>query len=145
MTEVTYTQIDFGSEFYKQSLQLREKILRAPIGMVLRPEDVEGEETQYHFAAIVENQVRGTLVFKSVDTTRAKLRQMAICDTLQGKGVGRNIVEIGEDFLRAHGFEHVSMTARIAASEFYKKLGYKPMKQDAPSFTVPIINMEKYL
>lgn len=120
-----FTEAAHGSADYRAACALREKILRKPLGRVLRTEDIAGEESQFHFIAKNDDgSVVGTVTFKPLSDTHAKLRQMAIDDTLHGKGVGRDLVGFAETQLEAKGFRSIETSAREVAIGFYEKLGY---------------------
>jgi GNAT superfamily N-acetyltransferase len=122
-----YEIIPHGSPDYAATCALRHDVLRVPIGMVLRPEDVDGEERQLHF---VGRDAAGAIVacvlFKPLGPTHIKLRQMAVAPHMHGKGVGRQIIAHAEAEVAARGYRTIETNARHTAQAFYEKLGYTP-------------------
>ena len=116
--------IDFASESYYQTLELRSNYLRKPIGLTLSEADRQNEDKQLHFGVMIEQQLIACAVIKPVDTRIVKLRQMLVIPAFQGVGVGRFLVRQIEHFIMQYSFEEVHANARISANEFYRKLGY---------------------
>lgn len=54
-----------------------------------------------------------------------QLRGMASTKNAQGKGFGRQLMEMAEQKLKSEGVDLLWCNARTVAIEFYKKLGYK--------------------
>ena len=63
------------------------------------------------------------LVEENPETVR--LRQMAVLNDLQGKGIGRALMNFAENLARDRGYKILSMHARKNAIGFYEKMGYK--------------------
>lgn len=121
----TYRQIDYGSAGYKAACELRYQVLRKPIGMELREKDVAGEDAQLHFVAHDDaGRVMACVIFKPLEPTHIKLRQMAVADEAQGKGVGLGLVRFAETAVAALGYRTIETSARHSATGFYEKLGY---------------------
>jgi predicted GNAT family N-acyltransferase len=118
-------EIPYHSQWYEKSKQLRQDVLRTPIGLILSDKDVEGEENQFHIAAIDNDEVVGVIILKPLENGVIKPRQVAIAQTMQGKGLGRDMLVFAESLARTRGFSSVEMSARISAQIFYEKLGYR--------------------
>jgi predicted GNAT family N-acyltransferase len=129
---------------YAASQYFRNQILREPLGLKLNEKDLEGEEKQIHIAAIDENEkIVGTVLLKPIGKTLIKLRQMAVIDALQGKGVGKKLILFAESLANSRGYQTIELHARVSAQTFYTKLGYQA---EGPVFieaSVPTIRMTK--
>lgn len=145
---IAFREIPYGSDLYEQSKIFREEILRRPLGLHLSADDIKGEESQFHFAAIKEPlDVVGTVLLKPLQNNNIKLRQMAVSPLVQGKSLGKRLVLLAEEFATKNGFRFIEMTARISAQGFYEKLGYRTAGDtfiDAIA-PVPSIIMQKHL
>jgi ribosomal protein S18 acetylase RimI-like enzyme len=75
----------------------------------------------------------------------ARLRQMAVLNDLQGKGIGRALMNFAENLARDRGFRCVRMHARLNAIGFYEKVGYKVKGEQFEEITIPHFVMEKNL
>ena len=74
-----------------------------------------------------------------------RLRQMAVADNLQGKGVGRALMIFAENIARDMGYFVLMMHARATAQGFYEKLGYVRKNDVFTELMIPHYIMEKTL
>ena len=120
-----FREITFNSDDYRKTLELRTKILRAPLGKQLSKADLDGEEDQLHFGMFDADALIACVVIKPVENGTGKLRQMAVDESVQGKGIGKLIINKTEIVLREKEFDKITMAARETAIGFYQRLGYK--------------------
>jgi len=124
---MAFTEIDYGSVLYQKTLKLREDILRKPLGLALDPEDLFGEDSQFHFAMIEDETLAACVVVKPLSPVIGKLRQMAVAEQSQGTGLGRALVSGVEASLIDKGFHTLQLSARHSAVGFYRKLDYSTL------------------
>lgn len=74
-----------------------------------------------------------------------RLRQMAVLNDLQGKGIGRALMNFAENLARDRGYKIVRMHARNNVVGFYEKVGYKVKGDQFIEVTIPHFVMEKEL
>lgn len=118
-------EIPYASALYEASKELRNNVLRLPLGMVLNDRDVAGEEEQIHIGAVTEDaKVLASVTLKPLSTTVIKLRQMAVDASQQGSGLGRKLVMFAEQLAYSKGYRVMETHARVVAQGFYEKLGY---------------------
>ena len=137
--------IDHGSKDYKQMVELRYQILRKPLGLSFTKEDLEQEKNNIHIACFDDDKMEGCCMLVPVDNETLQLRQMAVISGLQGKGVGRVLMQFAENISRDRGYKKMIMHARTSALGFYEKLGYKKKGEEFTEVTIPHYLMEKYL
>ena len=137
--------IDHGSTEYKQMLKMRDDILRKPLGLTFDPKELEQEKDNLLIAAFEDDIMLGCcmLVKENADTVR--LRQMAVLNDLQGKGIGRALMQFAENLARDRGYKKISMHARKIAVGFYEKVGYQVKGDEFTEITIPHVIMEKDL
>ncbi|RYZ22325.1 MAG: GNAT family N-acetyltransferase [Chitinophagaceae bacterium] len=137
--------IDHGSPEYAEMVRLREDILRRPLGMSFEPGELEQEKDHILMVAYEDEQLLGCcmLVEEAHDTVR--LRQMAVLNDLQGKGVGKALMSFAENIARDRGYKRITMHARKNAQGFYEKMGYKKNGEEFVEITIPHYVMEKAL
>ncbi|TCZ75038.1 GNAT family N-acetyltransferase [Flaviaesturariibacter aridisoli] len=137
--------IDHGSPEYHQMVQLREVILRQPLGLQFAPDELESEKDNILMAAYEDDHILGCcmLVEEAPDTVR--LRQMAVLDDLQGKGIGKALMNFAENIARDRGYKKITMHARKNAQGFYEKMGYRKRGEEFQEITIPHYVMEKQL
>ena len=94
-------------------------------------------------AAIIEKDGKYLLVEEEPGIVR--LRQMAVINDLQGKGIGRALMQFAENLARDRGYKKITMHARKNAIGFYEKMGYKKSGAEFEEITIPHFVMEKEL
>ena len=137
--------IDHGSPEYRQMVKLRDDILRKPLGLGFTSEELEQEKDHMLIAAVDDGTMRGCCMLVKEGEQTVRLRQMAVTDNQQGKGIGRALMTFAENLARDHGFRKITMHARSNAVGFYEKLGYKIVGNEFEEVTIPHYVMEKNL
>ena len=137
--------IDHGSPEYMQMLKLRDAILRKPLGLSLSPEEVEKEKDNMLIGAFEEERMLGCCMLVEEQPEIVRLRQMAVLNDLQGKGIGRALMNFAENLARDRGFKIIRMHARHNSIGFYEKVGYKVIGDQFIEITIPHFIMEKML
>lgn len=137
--------IDHGSPEYHQMVKLREDILRKPLGLGFTPEELEEEKDNLLIAAFEDEDILGCCMLVEEKPGTVRLRQMAVLNDLQGKGIGRALMNFAENIARDRGYQVLSMHARKNAVGFYEKMGYQVSGDEFMEVTLPHFVMEKRL
>ena len=137
--------IDHGTPEYQQMLKLREDILRRPLGLSFSADELEKEKENLLIAAYEDDQMLGCAMLVEEDPQTVRLRQMAVLNDLQGKGIGRALMNFAENLARDRGYKRITMHARKNAAGFYEKMGYKKVGGEFQEITIPHYLMEKML
>jgi len=137
--------IDHGSKEYLQMVQLRNDILRKPLGLSFTPEELELEKEEILIGAFEDDKMLGCCMLIKSDPSSVRLRQMAVTNNLQGKGIGKALMQFAENIARDRGFRKIIMHARKSATGFYEKLGYQVAGDEFVEVTIPHYVMEKDL
>jgi N-acetylglutamate synthase-like GNAT family acetyltransferase len=138
-------QIDHGTKEYLQMVDLRNEILRKPLGLTFEPEELDREKEDTLISAFEEDILLGCCLLTKVDNKCVRLRQMAVQNNLQGKGIGAAMMNYAENVARDAGYQKMIMHARKTAIGFYEKLGYKVTGKEFEEITIPHYIMEKKL
>ena len=139
-----FREIAFGSAEYEQECNLRNGILRRPLGLNVYDENLERERGQLHFGLFdSDGAIIGCAVAVPLSETLAKIRQMAVAEASRGQGLGRRIMESVEERLRLRGFRELTLHARVVAAGFYTKLGFSVVGEEFVEVTVPHVAMRK--
>ena len=138
-------QIDFGTPEYRQMLALRYEILRKPLGLDFTPEELKQEENDILIAAFEEEKMLGCCFLTAIDSHGVKLRQLAVQNNLQGKGIGASLMNFAENIARDRGFRTIQLNARKVALEFFEKQGYKVEGDEFIQLGIPHFLMKKKL
>lgn len=137
--------IDHGTEAYLKMVQLRDIILRKPLGLSFSEQELEQEKENLHIAAYEDDRMLGCCMLVEEDPETVRLRQMAVPDEYQGKGIGRALMNFAENLARDRGYKKITMHARKNAMGFYEKMGYKKVGDEFVEITIPHYVMEKEL
>lgn len=138
-------QIDHGTKEYQQMVELRNEILRKPLGLAFDVEELTRETEDILIAAFEEDTILGCCLLTRVDKNCVRLRQMAVQNNLQGKGIGAAMMNYAENVARDAGYHKVIMHARKTATVFFEKIGYKATGKEFVEITIPHYVMEKKL
>ena len=137
--------IDHGTKEYQQMVNLRNEILRKPLGLSFSAEDLEREKDDILMGAFEDDRLLGCCLLTRMDDGTVRLRQMAVPNSMQGKGVGRALMIFAENIARDLGYRKLCMHARKTAAGFYEKLGYAVAGDEFMEVTIPHYIMEKAL
>lgn len=126
-------------------VNLRNEILRKPLGLSLTTEELEKEKDDILMGAFEDDKLLGCCLLTRMDSKTVRLRQMAVPNSMQGKGVGRALMIFAENIARDLGYKKLCMHARKTAVGFYQKLGYGISGDEFFEVTIPHYVMEKSL
>jgi len=137
--------IDHGTKQYKQMVDLRYQILRRPLGLSFTQEELELEKDNIHLGCFDDERLEGCCMLVPIDKSTIQLRQMAVISGLQGKGIGKVLMQFAENISRDLGYKKLIMHARKTAIGFYEKLGYTKVGDEFLEVTIPHFAMQKEL
>jgi len=139
------TIAEFGSDLHQKSVFLRHDLLRKPLGLKFTDIELVNENNQYHLVLIMDEQVIGTALLLPIDESIAKMRQFAIATALQGRGLGKKLVNYAEEFALKQGFSEIQLHAREEACAFYEVCGYSTVGEQFLEVGIPHYKMTKKL
>ena len=146
MSRIEVREIAFDSLEQKESINLRYKVLRAPLGLTYNPEDLAKEYLDFHIALYFEGALAGILLLKPSDEQGIiKMRQVAVDTELQGNGLGKQMVAFSEQFCRDKGFNTIELHARETAVPFYLSMQYQLPGEPFTEVGIPHRKMFKNL
>lgn len=141
-----FEELAFCSTKYWKSVVLRNEILREPLDLKLRPQDLLNENADFHLAFIDETEeVLACLVLSPLDETTIKMRQVAVAAYVQRRGFGQKLVAFAEDFALKKGFKTMTLHARISAKVFYFNMNYDALGEIFEEVGIPHQKMKKQL
>jgi GNAT superfamily N-acetyltransferase len=138
-------EVPFGSVEYRSACELRDAVLRRPLGLKLSAEDVAGEAEQVHLLAFDETGVIGCLLLVPGEDGSIKMRQVAVAERAQRRGVGSALMARAEALARERGFRVMTLHARRGAVPFYERAGYRVEGPEFVEVTIPHSKMVKVL
>lgn len=137
--------IDYGTADYQKMVKMRDEILRKPLGQSFSNTELEEEKNNLLIGAFEDDQMLGCCMIVENNPKKAQLRQIAVLNNLQGKGIGRALVLFAENLARDHGYKILCMDARKNTVHFFEKMGYKVTSDEFIKLTIPHLKMEKEL
>jgi len=137
--------IDYGTKEYQQMVKMRLEILRKPLGLQFTQEELEKEKDEVMMGAFEDDKMLGCCMLIKEPGNTLRLRQMAVLNNVQGKGIGRALMNFAENIARDMGYKKLTMHARKTAAGFYEKQGYQVAGDEFLEVTIPHYVMEKEL
>lgn len=135
--------IDYGTKEYQQMIDLRNEILRNPLGMTLNDNDIKTDKDHILIGAFEDEKMLGCCMLVKESNNTVLLRQMAVGNQLQGKGIGRALMDFAENIARDIGFNEIAMHARATSTGFYEKMGYKTSGSEFIKLSISHVLMKK--
>ena len=137
--------IIYGSGEYRQMVELRHRILRAPINITATPEELEEDQKHILIGAFSpeDGHIVGCCFLLHISESIVRLRQMAIDTPYQGKGLGAEIIEYAESIASDLNYKWMYLHARKTAVDFYLKQGYAIEGDYFEEVGIPHIEMRK--
>jgi N-acetylglutamate synthase-like GNAT family acetyltransferase len=132
---------------FEQYYNLRYEILRKPWNQPKSSTKDEWENKSIHMLMLDENNkpvACGRLQINSKD--EGQIRSMAVKDEMQGKGLGKLIIQYIEDKAKELSLKTIMLDARENAVKFYERCGYKVVGDSYLLFgLIRHYKMEKHL
>jgi hypothetical protein len=138
-------EFGFNSEEYRNELELRDKVLRKPLGMNLYDENLEADKNDVHIGAFINKRMVGVLILTGLNSKDIKMRQVAVDDDFRAMKIGTEMVRFAEEYSKKKGYSTMLLNARKTAVAFYEKLGYKKMSGEFLEINIPHYKMSKNL
>ena len=142
---IIYREISTHDPEYALEKELRNRVLRMPLGLRLSEPDVRDEDEQAHLVAINDRgQVIGCVLI-AYSGSVAKARQLAIDDAYRGRGIGTELMKRAEQAVLARNVRTVTLHGRVTARGFFERLGYVARSGVFTEVTIPHVEMHKDL
>lgn len=136
---------EFDSATYLDSLEIRDEVLRKPLGMSIYKDNLDMDRTDFHIGVFQNNQLVGCLILQPLKNSEIKMRQVAVRSKLQSTGIGKRMVTFAESFAMENKFTKMVLNARKVVLGFYEKLGYETIGEEFTEVGIPHFKMQKYL
>ena len=145
MQQLTFSRITHNSPEYFPTVLLRYAVLRKPLGMVFTSEQLSEEHNEIHLRGLLGSALVCCLQLRPIDKHTVQMRQVAVDESYQSRGVGRALVEYCEQVALDEQFTEIILHARETAVEFYLKLGYEVYGEPFIEVGIPHRNMRKFI
>jgi GNAT superfamily N-acetyltransferase len=142
---LTFREAAHGSPEYRETAELRNCVLRKPIGLKFSAEDMEAEKRYRHLACYCGDRLAACLMLDPLENGDIRMRQLAVVPELQRQGIGTALVKYSETWAGNAGYRRMILHARETAMVFYERLGYSRVGDQFEEVTIPHWAMEKRL
>ena len=122
--EVVLKEIRYGSAEYELTRALRNRIMRAPIGLSIYDQDYTFEVNSRIVGAFDGDAMLGCSIVGKLNGEYC-LDFLCIDDRVQKTGIGSILLKDVENWVRAQGIGLLILEARVTAQKFYEKHGYE--------------------
>lgn len=143
MSEIEFRAPKNSNELKEYDL-FRWNLLRKPIGKSIESLKDKYDSWAFHLIGIKQGKIVacGRLHFNNLN--EAQIRYMAVDNSLQKQGIGKNILVLLEEKAKKKNAKKIILNARNHAVTFYKKSGYSVLGKYTGSDTeIPHTSMEK--
>ena len=142
---ITFKLLDFNSAAQLETIELRDKILRKPLGLQFTGEQLAAEKDMFHLAGYCNDKLVCCMVLQKTENGALKMRQVAVDENQQKKGYGQLMTAWMENWAKENGFKRIYCHARDIAVPFYEKMYYKIYGERFVEVSIPHFKMEKYI
>src|SRR5215213_8462712 len=92
---------------YAEALALRDEVLRKPLGMQFTEKELAKDKEDVHFGLFIDGQIAACLILSNAGDKRMKMRQVAVKADHQGKGYGKQLSDVAEEYAARKGFKTI--------------------------------------
>lgn len=137
--------IEYGSEEYQETLELRNRVMRIPLGLDIHREDFSCERESSVIGAFDGGKLLGVAVMSNKGVH--KVEYLCVDFDLQGQGVGGELLDRLESIAAEQGGKKMILDARVSAQPFYTRRGYETVGEVFIMECAPVshVPMEKPL
>lgn len=137
-------QILYNSNDYWKIVQIREIVLRIPLGLRFSLAEIQAESQELIFGIQENDQWIGSCQYQ-IFNDEAKMRQVAILDKYKRKGYGKQLVLASMEILKQKGIQKIYCHARATAVPFYENLGFQTVSEAFLEVHIPHFKMQKFI
>ncbi len=142
---LTCRKIDCDTPAHAAMVDLRDRILRKPIGLRVTPEEIARDMDDYLLGCYDGDALVGCLILQKGADGRVKMRQVAVDNTRQGQGIGAFMLKAAQDIVLGWGFGAMYCHARETARAFYTQNGWVVTSDTFDENGIPHCRMERAL
>ncbi|MFA7272639.1 MAG: GNAT family N-acetyltransferase [Crocinitomicaceae bacterium] len=141
---MNFKEIAYKSEEWTKAVQLREKVLREPLGSKFTDQELEEEKSHIQIAGFLDNELVATVVLVP-DGENIKMQRVVVIDSLRNKNIGSEMMIFCEKLAVDRNFRLIYCHARDTAVNFYYKNHYEKDGDYFDEDGIPHLKMKKKL
>ena len=142
--EPEFKLIAYGSDGWKSAVQLREEILRKPLGSFFTVEELEEERNHLHIVGLLGNELIATAVLVP-EGDAMKMQRVVVKEGNQDSGIGSKMMVFCEKIANEKKTQRIYCHARDTAVNFYLKNNYLAEGEYFPEDGIPHLLMYKQM
>ena len=139
---IAFRQIQCDTPDHATMLDLRARILRRPIGLTITPEEIAHDKGDYLLGGFDGDRIVACLILQKCDGGWVKMRQVAVDEDFQGRGIGAQMLAAADAVLRGWGGVRLYCHARETARAFYLRNGWSVTGDSFDENGIPHCRME---
>lgn len=129
---IQYIWIKEDSPYFEKEKELRYQTLRKPHGFPRETALDDMEDQNEHLLALLGDEVIGCSRLRIDEDKQAIITQVAIREDLQGKGMGKAMMQEAISRAKAQRARKISLVSRESKLGFYEKLGFAVISESFP-------------
>ncbi|HLP04452.1 MAG TPA: GNAT family N-acetyltransferase [Paludibacter sp.] len=138
-------QLVYDSEEYTLELELRDEVLRKPLGRSIYDDNLKTECGDCHIGAFLDGKLVGVMILTSLNPDEVKMRQVVVNEAYRNQNVGTEMVGFAEKIAKEKGYKSIVLDARRTAAGFYEKLQYEKVSGMFLEINIPHYKMRKII
>lgn len=143
--DIEMKRIEYGTDEYEVSIDIRNEAFRKPWGLDIRDEDLSGDQNMEMYGGYLNGKMIATVFLAEDDKDTARVKSVAILEEYRKYGLGRYLMDFIEDVARQRGYTKSNLMGRVSVEGFYHKLGYETLSEPFDYQTIPHVEMTKDL
>ncbi|HYG37976.1 MAG TPA: GNAT family N-acetyltransferase [Cytophagales bacterium] len=141
LQQVNFSFITTESSFFEQILDLRYKTFFEPFQLKRSIVQDELEDSSLHLLASKDGNVMGYLRV-TLTETEAFISQMIVDPSCRKQGLGKELITLALEKIKALGLKKVILDSRLNALKFYEKQGFQSVGNVFSSRKTGLLHMK---
>jgi predicted GNAT family N-acyltransferase len=142
--KAVFELIPYGGQQWKEAVQLRENILRKPLGSHFSKSELEEEKEHLQIGGFLHGVLIATAVLVPLGD-EMKMQRVVVREDLRNKRIGTKMMRFCEDLASRKNYRAMFCHARDSAVRFYLKIDYQEIGDYFDEDGIPHLKMSKDL
>ena len=135
--------VEYATEEYKEALQLKDDVMRKPLGLCLSEDDVKFDNKRIHIGGYIENELVCGCSFGIIHKKMGHIFSVYVKQSCQNQGIGQQLMAFAEDYAKQSGVARLYVEGRKTAKNFYLKCGFRPCGSEYVDMNIIHQDMKK--
>lgn len=135
--------IKYNSPEYQKTLQLRDEVMRKPLGLQLSEDDVKYDDKRIHIAGYLGGELVCGCSLRIIHQKMVHIYSVFVKQNFQNQGIGKQLMAFAEHYAKSNGAARLYLEGRKTAQHFYLKCGFLPCGSEYVDMNIPHQDMRK--